>query len=553
VTQAESHPLKLPRATDEEIDNLTLYLGTLTGGTPITAENSLITQGYNLYIQAGCVACHLASAQGTQQGGIGQPIAGTDPDNIYGVLTGAVPCHPIQVAGVPLPPMPCSVTGSYSTGTPTTAMLVDTPPPNTDDERTELSYFLAFIAPPPAVGVEPCQDRPGEICTVVGIGVGGFTHDDVAATETLIYYPKDLALTDWNQDGTPDLAIDDWNNHRIRVVFIDKDTPKDDGSGVMVTNRIISIAGTGKVTGDDALNHPTDLAFDANGALVMANWHNQNIYRYPRGLLRGGDRDQLAGLCDLMCQSDAMGPTRVDQTFLSLPSSVAIHPDGRIFFAEQGCARIRILTIGATRTQTQPAGCITPVNLFVDGMIATLAGIVSPPMGVTYAGDGGPASAAVFNVFRGPTIPNFGIALSPENPPDELYVADSMNHVIRAIDLRANPPTISLFAGVPGMSGFADGPAESALFNFPANVYVDENHIVYVADQNNHAVRQIDQMGRVTTIAGTGAAGFNGDNIPATEAELNSPFGIAKDARGRIFIADTNNNRVRVINPPAIR
>jgi cytochrome c553 len=548
-SQAQApHPMKLPGATDDDIQNLALFLGSLNGGTPIQG-NSLITRGYNLYVSGTCVVCHLSSAQGVNQGGIGQAIAGTDPDNIYNTLSGRVSCHPLQ-REIPAGPV-CSVTGGYATNE-TVQMLTDTPPPGTDEERLVLAYFLAFIAPPPSGGVvEPCANVSGQICTVAGNGISGFTDDNIPATESLLYTPQNLGLTDWNGDGTLDLAIDDWNNHRIRMVYLDKETSAEDGSGRMVLNRIVSIAGTGKVTGDDALNHPMDIAFDANhdGALVISGWHNQNVYRYARGLVNGGDRDQLAGLCDLMCTDDSAGPTLAGETFLALPSSLALHPDGRIFLAEAGCSRIRVLTPSEERVRTQPAGCITMINQHPDGIIETLAGRAAGEVGGMsgYAGDGGPARDALFNITNEPTVPNFGIDLSPDA--SLLYIADSRNNCIRVIDLTAEPPTIRLFAGQPGMAGYADGAALEALFNFPINVATDAAGNVYVADARNHVIRRIDAAGQVSTIAGTGQAGFNGDNLAATEAQLDNPGGIVVHPDGRIFIADTNNNRVRVIIP----
>jgi len=530
------HPLKI-NISDTQIEDLSIFLDTLQPGA-VVEGTSQVTLGYNHYIRGGCIVCHLSSGQGVNQGGLGVAIAGTDPDNIYIALTGGVPCHPRQNI---VPTSPSAECRYEITTNSTVQILTDTAPPNTDNERAFLSYFLAFIAPPPTGGVvEPCNEVSGEICTVAGNGISGFTQDGVPATETLLFSPLELGLTDWNADGSLDLVVVDWNNHRVRVVYIDTEI---DG----VANRIESIAGTGKVTGSDALNHPNDIAFDANGALVMANWHNQNIYRYARGLVDGSQRDQLAGLCDLICNDDSDGPSRVDETFLALPTSVAIHPDGRIFISEGGCSRIRVLTVGTTRVTQQPMHCISPVNLFPDGIIETMAGKAGRN---GYEGDGGPASEAIFNIDDSPLNPNFGISLSAENPPQRLYIADTKNNCIRYMDLTVNPPTIHLFAGVPGPAGYKDGPALEALFSFPANVYVHNDGNLYVADTRNQVIRRIDPTtGMVTTIAGTGTRGFNGDNVAATAAHLDSPGGIVIHPDGRMFIADLGNNRVRVVHP----
>ncbi len=531
------HPLKLADISDEDVTNVATFLQSLQSETPIEGE-SQITRGYNLYIRGGCIVCHLSSAQGVNQGGTGLPIAGTSPANIYSALSGQIPCHPLQRT-VPAE-IPADCLFGINTNE-TVQELTDSGAADADPERIMLSYFLSFIAPPPTTGVvEPCEGVPGEICTIAGNGVSGFTRDRIPADTTLLYSPLTLELTDWNSDGVLDLGLVDWNNHRIRIIHLDTTI---DG----VANMIESIAGTGKVTGADALNHPTHLQFDSTGALVMANWHNQNIYRYAKGLRDGTQRDQLAGLCDLVCQSDAMGPTSTGTSFISLPTSVAIHPDGRIFFSEGGCSRIRVLTPGTTKTTMFPRGCLNEINAYPDGTIETFAGHQGMN---SYSGDGGPASAAIFNVDNTPLFPNFGIAFSKDEPPSKLYVCDSKNHCIRVIDMLADPPTIDLFAGVPGTIGYLDGPATSAMFNFPTFVHVADNGFVYIADTRNHAIRRIDPDGlTVTTIAGTGVKGFNGDNQPATSAQLNSPYGVAVHPDGRIFIADTDNNRVRVIHP----
>jgi mono/diheme cytochrome c family protein len=538
----DPHPLKLPESTDDELNNLGKFLATLAGGTP-SADTSFIGRGYSLYVTAGCIQCHLTSAMGTAQGGIGSPIAGTDPDTIYQALIGEVQCHPLQRD--PPEGEGCSVLGHYETNAGVEA-LTDTAPPDADEERLFLAYFLTFVSPPPPpAGTEPCMHTPGTVCSIAGTGVGGFAVDDVPSETAMVYYPQNIEFTDWNGDGTLDLGFSDWNNHRIRLIYLDKETEGADG---MVMNRITSLAGTGKVTGDDALNHPLDLEFDATGALLIASWHNQNVYRYRKNQRSPKERQQVAGVCDLTCDMDQDPAFNqyVGSSQMGLPGTLAAHPDGRLFIGETHCGRIRTITSTTDDVVTfQPPQCITAINLRY-GTINRFAG---KAMQFGYAGDEGPASEAMFNIVPTPVVPNFGISLNKDG--SRLYVADSLNNIIRYIDVNANPPTIHLFAGQPGMAGFTDGQrVGEALFNFPTNVDTDDQGNVYVADSRNHSVRRIDvNSGEVTTIAGTGRAGYNGENHPALETKLNLPGGVGVHPDGRVFIADTNNNRIRVVIP----
>jgi mono/diheme cytochrome c family protein len=99
------HPMKL-EATDTELENLGVFLNSLVPGARIEG-NSLVTQGYALYVSGGCIQCHLSSGQGRNQGGLGVAIAGTDPDNVYAALSGDIPCHPRQRSVPEMPAADC--------------------------------------------------------------------------------------------------------------------------------------------------------------------------------------------------------------------------------------------------------------------------------------------------------------------------------------------------------------------------------------------------------------------------------------------------------------
>ncbi len=130
-----------------------------------------------------------------------------------------------------------------------------------------------------------------------------------------------------------------------------------------------------------------------------------------------------------------------------------------------------------------------------------------------------------------------------------LYIADTDNNVIREVNLQG---VITTVAGT-GEQGFGgdSGAATSALLDSPAGVAVDANGNLYIADTHNNRIREISN-GVITTIAGTGTAGFAGDGGAATSAQLNYPTAIAVDTKGNLYVADTNNFRIREISGTTI-
>ncbi len=152
----------------------------------------------------------------------------------------------------------------------------------------------------------------------------------------------------------------------------------------------------------------------------------------------------------------------------------------------------------------------------------------------TLAGTEGPALSAQFNQ-------PYGIALSPDEK--ILYIADYLNHAIRALDVGTR--RVTTLAGN-GKSGFANGKGDQAQFNQPYNVKIDARGRLYVPDQNNHAIRRVEPDGTVSTIAGTGQSGFAGGK--AAESRFNNPTGLIVAADGTIYVADRNNHRIRIIS-----
>ena len=121
------------------------------------------------------------------------------------------------------------------------------------------------------------------------------------------------------------------------------------------------------------------------------------------------------------------------------------------------------------------------------------------------------------------------------------------NHIIVKVD--TSDGTSTVIAGIPGELGSSGdgGAATSAKLNNPYGLDIDDDGNIYIADQGNNKIRKIDTNGIITTIAGTGNNGFSGDGAAATSSNLSSPYDIALDGNGNLYIADSNNSRIRMI------
>ena len=197
---------------------------------------------------------------------------------------------------------------------------------------------------------------------------------------------------------------------------------------------------------------------------------------------------------------------------------------------------MKLLTVLTAIASMILAGCgsdsRSPSGSATSYTITTIAG--------TDAGsrDGGPATEALL------TFP-YGVAVDDQG---NLYIADTENHRIRKVDTSG---IITTFAGT-GEEGFGGdgGPATEAKLDWPSGVAVDEDGTVYIADQENERIRKVDTDGIITTFAGSGSYNYRGeeDGIPATEASLNWPTGVAVDGQGDVYIADSYNNLIRKVD-----
>ena len=197
---------------------------------------------------------------------------------------------------------------------------------------------------------------------------------------------------------------------------------------------------------------------------------------------------------------------------------------------------------------TVPAGLPAAVTMLLcvasalnaQGILTvTPSAAVTTSAGTGTIGSSGDHGAATAAVLANPNACVFDVQ-------GNLYIADAANHVIREISMSGS---ISAFAGTEGAQGFSgdNGPATAATLDTPTGVAIDLLGNVYIADSHNHRIREVSN-GVITTIAGIGVAGFGGDNAAATNALLSLPSAVAVDASGDVFVADTNNQRIREIS-----
>jgi hypothetical protein len=159
-----------------------------------------------------------------------------------------------------------------------------------------------------------------------------------------------------------------------------------------------------------------------------------------------------------------------------------------------------------------------------------------------FSGDGGAATSAKLNVIDSVVVDMYG----------RIFIADTGNHVIRMVN---NSGVISTVAGNGTVAGYSGdgGAATSAKLKSPSGVFVtNPSMILLIADTGNHVIRMVTMAGIISTVAGGMVAGYSGDGMKATDAKLNSPFSVVVDQIGRIFIADTGNHVIRMVNNSGI-
>ena len=366
-----------------------------------------------------------------------------------------------------------------------------------------------------SAGTDSQCDSSGRACTWIGQpGRTAFNKDGHDRLATSLYWTMDTLFA---HDGTTWFI--DWNNHLVRKVGLDGKVtsvvgttdPVFPGDGDMVDPKAEFTADGAPGTAVQ-LNHPTDLYELANGTILIMAWHNHKL----RALDPSTGRVRVLAGAGAGFAGDG-GPATA--ALFKQPSRLALDEAQNIYILDQQNERIRRIDAATN-------------------IITTIAG--SGAQG--FAGDGGPALQAKFNWEVGDNPePSGGLVYRA----GKLYIADTDNHRIRMMDLASG--VITTIAGT-GDKGFAGdgGAATSAQLFRPHDLEFGPEGDLYIADTYNNVVRAINlTTGAIRTAVGTGTMGLDStDDKMATDTMLYRPFGIDFDPEGNLYVDDSLNSRV---------
>ena len=364
----------------------------------------------------------------------------------------------------------------------------------------------------------------GELTRVAGTGLDGGISPNNQAVDTPVFRPEGVAV-----DSTGNLYVGYAGNldkvaldGSISPIFwlrdfgqceVSFERPSGlavDASGNLYfadedTGKLVQITPSGVATCLDYLHQPEGIAIAPDGNVYVADPIESVIWKISSEF--GGAQSVFAGNSTRGFSGDG-GPAT--KAALNTPYGVAVDRFGNVYIADTYNYRIR---------KVKP-----------EGVISTIAGNGTPG----YSGDGGPAVHAQF-------MAPFGLAVDQH---ENVYVADNGAAAVRRISAGG---TIFTFAG--GNKTGDGGQAVSAQLDSPAAVEKDAQGNVYIAEFDGNRVRKVAPNGKITTVAGTGAAGFSGDGGPAAKAELNNPIGVTLDSTGNLYIAELGNARIRRVAP----
>ena len=343
-------------------------------------------------------------------------------------------------------------------------------------------------------------------------------------------------------DSSGNLYIADADNDLVREV-------SSSGSISTIAGTCPTTPCTGSFSGDKAaatkagLNHPSGLTFDSHGNLYIADTGNYEV------------REVTSGTINTVAGNNGGGANFAGDLGLATsaslwdPSGVAVDAAGNIYIADAFNNVVRVVCVTQTpiactnNAFTSPTtGPVAWVTLDINTFAGSDVNSCNAPVvcGAGYTGDGGVSTGALLN---NPTAVWLDAA-------GNLYISDSGNSVIRMVNTSG---IISTVVGVgpcmtvPCYSGDG-GPALQAQLNNPKGIALDSSGNLYIADTDNSVIRMVNASGIITTIAGTGTPGSSGNLGLATSAELNFPSGVAVRG-GNVYIADAGNNAIRLLTP----
>jgi sugar lactone lactonase YvrE len=342
----------------------------------------------------------------------------------------------------------------------------------------------------------------GIIGTLAGTGAVGFSGDGGPAASAMLSSPLSVTV-----DAQFNVFIADTANQRVRRI--------DALSGIITTAAGNGTAGSEGDNGPAtaaALDLPESLAVDAHGNLIVADTGNGLIRRVSAST---GIISTIAGGGGSSFGGDS-GPALTAQ-FDGL-RGIALDSSGSLYLADTGNCRVRKIAA-------------------LIGVVSTAAGSGAAGSGCgSFSGDNGPATAATLNAPGDVAVDSHG----------NLFIADTGNARVRMVDASSN--VITTVAGGGNLAGSDGGPATAAKLVSPAGLAVDGSGNLFFSDAGDNRVRRVSAGGIISTVAGTGVAGFGGDGGLATAAQLNGPAGIALDPTGNLYIADNGNNRIRRVD-----
>jgi sugar lactone lactonase YvrE len=393
----------------------------------------------------------------------------------------------------------------------------------------------------------------GVITTVAGDGTVGFSGDSGPATSASLAEPWGVAV-----DSSGNLFIADKNNGRIRLVTA--------ATAVITTvagNGAAGLSGDGGAATSASLNGPNAVAVDSSGDLFIADAFNNRV-RFVAA---------ATGIITTVAGGGSGGDGGpATSALLVLPHAVAADSSANLYIADTYDNRVRrvaaatgiITTLvgngtygsggdggaasSATLSLPMGVGVDSSGNLFIADRltcrvrrVAAATGVITPVAGIGSPGYGGDGGAATNASLDNP----FGIAVDSSG---NLFIADTYNNRIRLVAAATGVITTVAGNGTTGFSGDG-GAATSASLNTPYGIAVDGSGNLFIADSGNNRIRRVNAAtGIITTVAGNGAASFSGDGGAATSASLNDPWGVAVDGSGNLFIADTSNGVIRSVD-----